>query len=67
MKALNNNFMTEMSVNASICVEGGKKVAYYKLTWSGTGNPLVYAAEALVNGCILEANAYIWARNTLFG
>ena len=67
MKALNNNYMTEMSVNDSIRVEGGKKVAYYKTTWSGTSNPLVFAGEAFVNGLKLEANAYIWAWNTLFG
>lgn len=36
---------------------------YWKYTWSGTDNELVYAAEAAANGIKLALNAGEWIYN----
>ncbi len=66
MKAFDKKYMKDMSANDMVQTDGGKKVAYYKLKYSGTSNPVTFFYEAVTNGLKLEANAYIWAWNQLF-
>ncbi len=54
----------EMKAEEMRIVDGGKKVEYFEYSWTGTGNPLVYAAEGIVNAGKAVANIGIWIWNT---
>ena len=54
--------MKELEKNELMGVDGGK-VAYAEYTWSNTDNPVVYVAEAIVNGGKLLYNAAAAIRN----
>ena len=63
MKTTSNKYMAEMTMKEMVNVNGGEKKEYLSLSWSGTDNELVYAAEALCNGVKILANGCIWIYN----
>jgi len=52
----------ELSKIEQVEISGGQ-VKYFKYSWSGTSNPLVYLAEATINGGKAIANGGIWVWN----
>ena len=58
MKNLENYGVQKMNAKEMIETNGGTE--YYDYYWSGTGNPLVFAAEAVYNGGVSVANGLIW-------
>ncbi|GAB2608145.1 Blp family class II bacteriocin [Belliella aquatica] len=52
----------ELNKNELMEIYGGK-VDYYEYSWTGTNNPIIYTAEAVVNGGKAIANAGIWIWN----
>lgn len=60
---LNAFGVQELSSKEKMEVIGGAE--YFKYTWSGTNNPIIYTAEALANGCKAIANGCIWLYNQL--
>ena len=60
---LNAFGVQELSSKEKMEVIGGAE--YLKYTWSGTGNPLIFAFEACANGVKAVANAGIWVYNQL--
>lgn len=66
MKNLNleNLGVQELNSKEMEVIDGGK-LQYAEYSWSGTDNPIIYAAEALVNGGKLVYNgvaaAWNWA------
>lgn len=53
----------ELSKIESIEIYGGELVDYYKISWSGTGNPFKFGTEVCINGAKSIANAGIWVWN----
>ena len=60
---LNAFGVQELSSKEKMEVIGGAE--YLKYTWSGTGNPHIFAFEACANGVKAVANAGIWVYNQL--